>query len=200
MNENKKAYNRICEQWYEFRKQCDINTCIVEFVKKLKPNSKILDIGCGTGYPIASYCEQQGFMVTGIDVSENMIQKAKELHLEHATFLVKDILEFTSIEKYDAIIAFDSLWHIPYNRQKDIYPIVSSLLNVGGYFLFTHGKSDGSIIGTMFKETFYYSALDIKKVHELLMDHGFTIVSSIENYQEKTTGDRDLLIIAQKVH
>lgn len=200
MSQTRDAYNKICEQWNDFRNNCQINTCIVEFVKSLKPNGKVLDVGCGTGYPIADYLHQQGFIVTGIDVSENMIAKAKELHLERATFLVKDILKFTSIEKYDVIIAFDSLWHIPYNRQQDIYPIVSSLLNVGGYFLFTHGKSDGSITGKMFGETFYYSALDVKKVHELLIANGFTIVSSIENYQEKTTGDRDLLIVAQKIH
>lgn len=163
MNQIKDAYNHICEQWSKFRKHCKINTCIISFTKYLKKNAKVLDVGCGTGYPIADYLHQQGFIVTGIDVSENMIAKAKELHLERATFLVKDLLEFTLSEKYDAIIAFDSLWHIPYNRQQDIYPIVSSLLNIGGYFLFTHGKCNGSITGKMFDETFYYSALDVKK-------------------------------------
>lgn len=46
-----------------------INQCIVDFANNLSPNSRVLDIGCGTGYPIALYLSKQGFQVTGIDIS-----------------------------------------------------------------------------------------------------------------------------------
>ncbi len=50
----------------------------------------------------------------------------------------------------------------------------------------------------MWKESFYHSALDLEKVHKLLKQNGFDILSSIEDYIEETTGDRELLIIAKK--
>lgn len=50
----------------------------------------------------------------------------------------------------------------------------------------------------MWDEPFYHSALDLKTVHNLLIQNGFSILTSIENYQEETTGSRDLLIIAKK--
>lgn len=199
MKINKDAYNKICDYWNNFRNNTKINNCIVDFVKYLKPNSKILDIGCGTGYPIDYYLVTEGFKVTGIDISENMINKAKQMNLANASFINIDILKYHTANKYDGIIAFDSLWHIQYDKQNKIYQIISNLLNKGGYLLFTHGKEDGIIKGEMFDETFYYSALDVEVVHQLLMENGFDIISSIQNYEEPTTGSRDLLIIAKKI-
>ena len=140
-----------------------------------------------------------GFEVVGIDISENMIAKARSLDLPNARFLLCDYMKFQSDTPFDAIIAFDSLWHIPYKFQKDIYSKASSLLTDKGYFLFTHGKSDGEINGVMWEHDFYYSALNCSDVVELLNKNSFKIVSIVENYSDPTSGQRDLFIIAQKV-
>ena len=192
-------YDKIYKQWYNFRKNTEVNKCIVEFTKYLKKEAKILDIGCGTGYPISSFLVEQGYNVTGIDISQKMIEKAQQLKLPNTSFLVSDFLDFHSSDKFDAVIAFDSLWYIPYDKQEKIYTKISSLMNIDGYFLFTHGKEDSSIVGKMFGKKFYYSSLNVNKVHQLLKNNGFSIISSIEDYQEKTTGSRDLIIIAKKV-
>lgn len=197
-NNVKESYNRICKEWCEFRKSTPVNRCIADFADGLKPDSKVLDIGCGSGYPISSYLSRRGFDVTGIDISERMIEQARQLGLPNTFFLMEDILDFKPGKRYDAAIAFDSLWHVRHEMQERIYRIVSSLLVPGGLFLFTHGKKDGEIISEMWGEQFYHSALDVEKVHELLRLYGFDILSSIEDYSEETTGDRELLIIAQK--
>jgi methionine biosynthesis protein metW len=198
MNDIRDSYDKICEQWCDFRKNTKINRCVAEFSELLRPGSKVLDAGCGTGYPISAYLVEKGFAVTGIDISERMIEKARRLGLKSASFLVRDLLDFHPPEKYDAVIAFDSLWHVSHDRQKEIYAVVSSLMNIGGYFLFTHGDKDGSIVGEMFGERFYHSALDVEEVHALLAACGFSVLSSVENYKEETTGDRGLLVIAKK--
>ncbi len=198
MNDIRDSYDKICEQWCDFRKNTKINRCVAEFSELLRPGSKVLDAGCGTGYPISAYLVEKGFAVTGIDISERMIEKARRLGLKSASFLVRDLLDFHPPEKYAAVIAFDSLWHVSHDRQKEIYAVVSSLMNIGGYFLFTHGDKDGSIVGEMFGERFYHSALDVEEVHALLAACGFSVLSSVENYKEETTGDRGLLVIAKK--
>ena len=192
------SYNQVCDRWADYRGQMPVNRCIVDFCSCLKPGAKILDVGCGTGYPIAAYLSECGFHVTGIDISENMIEKAKAQKLANAAFSVCDFLDFRTAEPYDAIIAFDSIWHIAHEKQADIYGMAASLLKAGGYFLFTHGKQNDEIIGEMFGSSFYYSALDVSDVHRLLRGNGFSVVSSIENYKEETTGDRELLIVAKK--
>ncbi len=194
----KESYNKVCEHWNEVRRKTVINKCIADFTQQLKPHGKILDVGCGTGYPVCAYLADRGFEVTGIDISEKMIEKAKELGLPDAEFYVEDVLTFSPDGKYDGVIAFDSIWHIPHERQEDIYRIISDLTNPGALFLFTHGKEDGEIVGEMWGEPFYYSALNVKKVHSLLRQNGFEILLSQENYKEVTTGERDLLIVAEK--
>ncbi|MDR0321112.1 MAG: class I SAM-dependent methyltransferase [Treponema sp.] len=234
-NLNKESYNKIAEQWAEDRSRISVSKLVVDFSQKIKQNGNILDIGCGTGYPIAKYLCDKGFFVTGIDISENMLKKAGEQEInnpaaeqrgmlfsrgiglgfntfitapegrgikpspriKNANFYLCDFFEFEPIEKYDGIIAFDSFFHFPKEKQEGIYKKVSDWLNIDGYLLFTHGKEEGETKGSMFGETFYYSALNTEKVHELLLQNGFEIELSIENYKENDT-ERDLVIVAKK--
>lgn len=130
MAENvRESYNKICGQWSDFCSSRKVNKCIEDFAELLEPQCKILDVGCGTGYPIDDYLANRGFIVTGIDISEEMIKRAESLKLPNAKFFTEDILKFYPDEQYEAIIAFDSLWHIEHDRQEDIYN-----------FIFTYGK------------------------------------------------------------
>ena len=198
MEINKESYNKIADQWNESRNKLPLNKCVVDFSQKIKPNGKILDIGCGTGYPIAKYLSDYGFLVTGIDISENMIKKAIDQKLSNAKFYLCDFFEYKPTEKYEGIIAFDSFFHFPKEKQAEIYHIVSGWMNIGTYLLFTHGKKESEIKGYMYGEPFYYSALNTQDVHRLLLNSGFVIESIIEDYKEKNL-ERDLLILAKKV-
>ena len=66
---NKDSYNKIASDWAESRDKSFVSKLVTEFAGKVKPNGKILDIGCGTGYPLASYLAEKGYNVTGIDPS-----------------------------------------------------------------------------------------------------------------------------------
>ena len=193
-----RAYDNIADKWEEFRSGCAINRCIAEFVRLLPPHSEILDVGCGTGYPVAAYLVNNGHRVTGIDVSRKMLRKARAMNLANADFVNVDLLDFVTDTAFDAVIAFDSLWHIAYSRQESIYPKLASLIKSGGYLLFTHGNREGEITGEMYGETFYYGALDSARVCELLTNNGFEILTFTENYSEPSTGTRDLLVVAKK--
>lgn len=192
-------YDEICPQWDEYRKKTSVNKCIADFSRRLKPNSSILDVGCGTGYPIDFFLSESGFRITGIDSSSKMIEKADSLKLKNTEYHVAELFGFRTEEKFDAIIAFDCLWHICHDNQKYIYGTIASLIKKGGYFIFTHGKKDGEIYGEMMGQTFYYSALDAEEVKKILISEGFEIISFTENYKERTTGDRELLVEARKL-
>ena len=186
-----KAYNLIYDDWAKYRKP--INTCVQNFCRYIPKGGRVLDVGCGNGYPISKYLIDNGYQVTGIDISEKMISEAKRLSGE---FSVCDFMEYASDTKFDAIIAFDSLWHIPLELQKEIYNKMYSLLVDGGYCLFTHGIHHSEVSGKMFDQAFYYSSLDIDEVKSCISD--FTIIEEYHPYVEETTGDRELLMIIKK--
>ncbi len=197
--DNGQSYDFISDDWQRFRNSTVINQCIVDFVDYLTPNGKILDIGCGTGYPVAQYLTSRNFSVTGIDISRKMIHKAKDLNLRNAVFIHEDILNFSTDVRYDGIIAFDSIWHIAKDKQAVVYRKISSLMKNGAYLIFTHGNRNDETVSAMFGQPFYYSALNVEELKIVFSEVGLKAISFIENYKEQTTGVRDLLVVAQKI-
>ena len=101
---------------------------------------KIINYGCGTGKHDIEL-SKIGYQCTGIDMSPLMIDLAresvtgKEMKVD---FLVADIRDYISVEKYDAVI---SLFHVMsyQNSNDDILSAFQSArkaLNEGGIFLF----------------------------------------------------------------
>jgi cyclopropane fatty-acyl-phospholipid synthase-like methyltransferase len=199
MDINKTSYNKIAYEWAASRDQSFLSKLVATFSSRIKPGGKVLDIGCGTGYPIATYLSSCGFTITGIDSSENLLQKAIDRNIPNATFHLVDFFDFEPTEKYDGIIAFDSFFHFPKEKQSEIYQKVSTWMNEGAFLLFTHGAEEGEKEGDMFGETFYYSSLNKHDVRKLLLEAGFKIEWSLDNYTERDL-DRDLVILARKVN
>jgi SAM-dependent methyltransferase len=110
-----------------------------ELLAALQPGSKVLDLGCGCGIPVARRLVQEGHRVTGIDISERQIERAQTL-VPGGKFLVADmtrrILEPAS---FDAVIALYSLIHLPLAVQPPVIGQVSNCLVDGGLLLATVG-------------------------------------------------------------
>ena len=136
------SYNQICDAWDAFRRARLLTPALLR-LRALPSGASVLDVGCGTGYPVDAYLAEKGFRVIGIDVSEKMIEKARAQRLRGSAFFRADILNFQPARTYDAVIAMDSLWHIAHDRQAELYSKISSLLHTGGWLFFTHGKKDG---------------------------------------------------------
>ncbi len=193
------SYDRIAKKWKDIRDRASINQCIVDIFPLFPKDATVLDVGCGTGYPIASWLSKKGCKVTGIDGSKEMIKYAKDLRLNGAEFNLVDIVTYKPTQMYDVIIAFDSLFHLNLDQQKPVLTKLLSALNSGGIFLMTHGKKHGEIKGEMFGEPFFYSSLAKEDFVRHLESMGMCLLIVKEDYQEITTGSRDLLIVAQRV-
>lgn len=198
MNINQSSYNQIADQWAAERHTSFVSKLVIDFASRVKSGGHILDIGCGTGYPIASYLSAQGFQITGIDFTQNLLDNALALNLPRASFQLCDFFDFSPHEKYDGIIAFDSFFHFPKEKQHEIYPRVASWMIPGAYLLFTHGLHEGEITGSMYSAPFYYSCLDISTVLMLMHEAGLHPVNIHEHYIERDM-DRDLVVLAQRI-
>ncbi|HEX6468987.1 MAG TPA: class I SAM-dependent methyltransferase [Streptosporangiaceae bacterium] len=107
-------------------------------IERLRPGARVLDVGCGTGVPTARQLADAGCDVTGIDVSEGMLELARR-EVPKATFLRLDVSdvpdECPSRRGFDAIVAFFSLLMLPRMEIPVTLRRVHDLLEPGGYFL-----------------------------------------------------------------
>jgi cyclopropane fatty-acyl-phospholipid synthase-like methyltransferase len=111
------------------------------FIQLLNPGSHILDVGCGSGFPIASYLIERGFNVTGVDSSKELLKIAENKCPAMKTTLA-DIRVVNIEQQFDAIIEWWCLTHIPKKDHGEMITKFSQWLKVGGILEFTTGDTD----------------------------------------------------------
>lgn len=98
----------------------------------------LLDIGCGTGLELeAIYQRFPNVMVTGIDLSEDMLKQlhAKYKHKE-IELILADYFEYPfAKEQYDAAMSFETLHHFKYEKKQKIYDKLFQAIKQNGYYI-----------------------------------------------------------------
>ena len=116
------------------------NNKIQHIIKKLniKPNQKVLDIGCGWGSLAIDVAKSTQCEVTGITLSENQFkyctQKTKELNLENQlTFKLMDYRELN--DKFDRIVSVGMFEHVGRKFYNKFFKQIDNLLDKDGVSL-----------------------------------------------------------------
>lgn len=96
----------------------------------LKPNSNVLEIGCGIGTVsnlILKYITEGSFV--GLDISSESVKMAQQFNAFHkkAEFFVDDMSNFTHKTKFDFVVFPDVLEHIPVEQHANIFKTISEL-------------------------------------------------------------------------
>jgi SAM-dependent methyltransferase len=107
-----------------------------EIINKTTPTSqsKILDIGCGTGHHVSSL-GAKGFDVLGIDISPSMIKKAKENFPDY-TFNVADATDSAKFDPNTFTHILCMYFTIYYFKdKKQIFDNAFTWLMPGGYLI-----------------------------------------------------------------
>lgn len=130
-----------------------------------------LDVGCGAGGRIVEAMIGKGLLVHGIDISEEMIKIASAKHSD-STFEVADISEWCSNQTFDFIVAWDSIFHLPFDKQEATVKKLCGMLNIGGVLIYTIGDAVGEHTDSWMDDVFYYSSLGITENLRILSDNG----------------------------
>jgi len=116
------------------------NNKIQHIIKKLniKPDQKVLDIGCGWGSLAIDIAKNAKCEVTGITLSENQLnycnQKAKEMNLQNQVkFKLMDYRELD--EKFDRIVSVGMFEHVGRKFYKKFFNQIEKLMKSDGVSL-----------------------------------------------------------------
>jgi ubiquinone/menaquinone biosynthesis C-methylase UbiE len=95
-------------QGYEdaFGRPPAVDEAVRLLLDRLPPHAKVLDVGSGTGWPVAEDLAAAGHDVVGVDVSSAMVEIARR-QVPKARFLHADVREWESEDaSWDAVCAF----------------------------------------------------------------------------------------------
>ena len=170
---------------------------IDKLLQNLPPGANILDIGCGDGMPISQYIVGKSFNLTGIDLSEKQIELAKN-NIPQGNFLTMDMENITLPEKsFDALVIFNSLFHVPREYHQHLIKKFNSLLKNGGYLMMTLGLIEHESIDEEYEDIkLFKSQWGKEKNVQILIDSEFSLLYS-ENY--KVGNLEQMLIFAKKI-
>jgi RimJ/RimL family protein N-acetyltransferase len=186
------SYDQIADQWL------DLSTYgfapIERAVAFMKRKGVALDVGCGTGRCL-DLLARHGFTTDGIDASAEMIALARQRHPD-ARLVHADICVWELPRPYDLIVAWDSVWHVPLDRQKLVLTKLCRGLSEGGVLVYSTGGTDlpeekrDSCMGP----PMYHASLGIPKTLHVLADAG-CVCRHLEYDQPPET---HVYLIAQK--
>lgn len=109
----------------------------------LKPNHKVLDIGCGWGGLALSLNELSGASVTGVTLSKEQLAVAQgRITNDKVNFQLRDYRHVT--EKFDRVVSVGMFEHVGRRQYKTFFEKVYDCLEEDGVALIhTIGRADG---------------------------------------------------------
>ena len=189
------SYDKMGEQYHNFRDNEKFKNELEKFTELLPSSGRVLDAGSGVGIPVSQFLVKKGFRVTGVDISEKMIDLAKE-NVPEATFYHRNILtlDFPS-DSFEGIICIYTLWHIPRKNHSSIIENFHRMLKDNGILVLNTGTYESEGLSEFFGEPMLWSTNNPKKTLAFVKEVGFDIL--FEGIL-KLGGERQYWIFAKK--
>jgi len=160
----------------------------------LRPDQRLLDIGCGWGGLILHAASRYGVRATGITLSERQAEYAQEQVCkfglqDRVEVLLQDYRALEGREAYDAVVSVGMVEHVGRKNLPLYFGAANRLLKPGGVFL-NHGIGTGPVPnplhGTSFIDEYVFPDADLFPLAEMLGPAeaaGFEI-RDVENLRE----------------
>ncbi len=180
-----KRYDRLAQWWQEQHKDSQYGLPALERALAFAADGgNALDVGCGCGGRMIRTLQRRGFAVTGIDVSENMVELARRNHPDEH-FIATDAGEWQTPEKFDFILAWDSIFHLPLLRQRPVIDKLCGWLKPDGVIMYSFGNAVGEHTDTWRDDTFYYSSIGVVGNLAALIENRMTVMHlELDQYPE----------------
>lgn len=144
-------------------------------VNVIPAGGSVLDLGCGTGEPIAQFFIDKGFKVTGIDGSKKMIELCKQ-RFPNAKWIISDMRDINFNQQFDVILAWHSFFHLDQDSQRKMFKLFENHISPGGILAFTSGEEEGEVWSDNGGQQLYHASLSTNEYKSLLKAASFRIL------------------------
>lgn len=165
------------------------------FCEMLPAGASVLDIGCGSGLPIARELIRRRFDVTGLDGTTTMLALFQH-NLPSTPAYLADMREFDLGQRFAGLLAWDSFFHLSPEDQRPMFSRFQKHATPGAALMFTSGNAEGGITGELEGDPLYHGSLGPEEYLALLGATGFEIVDHV--VEDPTCGYRTVWLARQR--
>lgn len=173
-------YDEQAEGWIADRgralggpgKSLDEVAALDRFVAALPVGARVLDVGCGSGWPMGASLLERGVRLTGLDASPRLIAHAGET-LPAGEWIVGDMRTFDLGRVFDGIVVWHSLFHLTPTDQKTALKRILAHAAATSVLLLTEGGEAGISLGRWRGEPLYHASLGADGYRTILETAGF---------------------------
>lgn len=157
------------------------------FIAALPAGANVLDLGCGSGAPVALNMAACGLTVTGIDTSPTLVSLCRERMPGH-WWMVGDMRCPPIRARFDGVLAWDSFFHLRPDDQRSMFRIFAEHTGPGAHLMFNAGPAHGEAVGSYRGDLLYHASLAAPEYETLLDEIGFDIV--VHAIEDQEAGGR----------
>lgn len=170
--------------WYYSREGKISSYFIKDYLKDMNFD-KLLDVGCGTAFLIDLLSKEHNANFYGLDLSDKMIEIAKNKNIKNAEFVVGKSNELPyDNDTFDIVVCSQSFHHYPY--QDAAVEEVYRVLKKGGIYILSDSGLGG--FGAWFDNNILFKLLksgdckitNRKGIEKILKKHNFEIINSTQ--------------------
>jgi SAM-dependent methyltransferase len=151
-----------------------------DLLARLPTPADVLDLGCGCGVPAARFLANAGHHVTGVDISDVQIDRARRL-VPSGTFMRADAVDLDlPPARFHAVVCLYTLIHVPLADQPGLIGRIGRWLRPGGWLLATTGHdawtgTEDNWLGG--PATMWWSHADAPTYRSWLQQAGLTVTA-----------------------
>jgi SAM-dependent methyltransferase len=181
-------YERHADAWIRSRRTDDTaeGAWLDRFAAALPAGGTVLDLGCGSGEPLARRLRAAGLAVTGVDAAPAMIARCVAAFPD-GDWRLADMRGLDLGRTFDGLVAWHSAFHLAPSDQRGLAATYRRHLRVGGLLLFTSDPAAGESPGALEGEPLYHASLSPDEYRALLAAHGFSVLAHVA--KDPTAGD-----------
>ncbi|SNS70672.1 class I SAM-dependent methyltransferase [Tropicimonas sediminicola] len=170
------TYDRVGPDWAAERSQALFEAGWLRRFLDVAPGPRVLDLGCGSGRPIALWLATHGAEVTGVDGAAAMCRlfarALPDRPVHHC-----DMRTLALGEHFDAILAWNSFFHLPPEDQRGMFRTFAAHAVPGAALMFTSGPEAGVRYGAVAGAPVYHASLDPREFRAEMAAQGYEVLA-----------------------
>lgn len=191
------VYNTIID-WFDSQrnKTLTLEKFYIDFIQRyISAGDSILDVGCGTGEPIAKFFIDQKYNVTGVDASQKMVDLCKQ-RFPSEEWILADMSTLNLQKQFNLVLAWHSLFHLQHDSQKHTLKLLASHVKTKGLLVFTTGSKYSEEWVVNGGCELYQASLAPNEYQKILEDNNFEL--QLNNINDPACGSATVWVFQKR--